>query len=80
LLAESRRISSQKLGIKELLMGELAELVRASRLKQVEAAEILGVTRPRVSDAINKRTGKFTIDALVEMVARTGKRVHLSVA
>ena len=46
---------------------------------QSEAAEILGVTRPRVSDVINKKAIKFTIDALVDMVARTGKHVRLSV-
>jgi predicted XRE-type DNA-binding protein len=49
-------------------------------LKQSDAAQILGVTRPRVSDVMNKKTVKFTIDALVDMLARTGKRVQLSVS
>jgi predicted XRE-type DNA-binding protein len=39
----------------------------------------LGVTRPRVSDVIHKKTVKFTIDALVDMLARTGKRVSVSI-
>ena len=79
LKAESQRIISEKLAIKESLMSELAGWIEASKLKQAEAAEILGVTRPRVSDLINKKTLKFTIDALVDMLARTGKHVQLSV-
>lgn len=79
LLAETDRAISEKLAIKESLMTELAVWIDAKKLKQAEAAEILGVTRPRVSDVINKKAIKFTIDALVDMVARTGKHVQLSV-
>jgi predicted XRE-type DNA-binding protein len=77
--AESKRIISEKLAIKESLMTELAEWIDQKNLKQVDAAHILGVTRPRVSDVINKKSVKFTIDALVDMLARTGKHVRLSV-
>ena len=79
LLAESDRIISEKLAIKESLKAESAVQIDAKKLKQAEAAEILGVTRPRVSDVINKKAIKFTIDALVDMLARTGKHVQLSV-
>ena len=79
LKAESQRIISEKLAIKDSLMTELAGWIEAKKLKQAEAAEILGVTRPRVSDVINKKALKFTIDALVDMLARTGKHVQLSV-
>lgn len=79
LKAESQRIISEKLAIKDSLMAELAGWIEANKLKQAEAAEILGVTRPRVSDVINKKAIKFTIDALVDMLARTGKHVQLSV-
>ena len=79
LKAESQRIISEKLSIKESLMTELAEWIDAKQLKQADAAQILGVTRPRVSDVINKKAIKFTIDALVDMLARTGKHVQLSV-
>lgn len=79
LKAESRRIISEKLAIKDSLMTELAGWIEAKKLKQAEAAEILDVTRPRVSDLINKKAIKFTIDALVDMLARTGKHVQLFV-
>lgn len=79
LQAESKRVISEKLAIKEMLMTELAEWIDEKKLKQADAAQILGVTRPRVSDVINKKAIKFTIDALVDMLARTGKHVQLSV-
>ncbi len=31
------------------------------------------VSRPRVSDVVNKKISKFTIDTLVEMLSRIGK-------
>jgi predicted XRE-type DNA-binding protein len=37
------------------------------------------VTRPRVADAVNHKVEKFTIDALVSMLARIGKEVRLDV-
>ena len=79
LKAKSRKIISEKLAIKESLMAELAVWIDEQQLKQAQAAEILGVTRPRVSDVIHRKTVKFTIDALVDMLARTGKHVQLSV-
>lgn len=79
LQAESQRIISEKLAIKKALMAELAGWMRDKNLKQADAAEILGVTRPRVSDLVNQKTVKFTIDALVDMLARAGKHVQLSV-
>ncbi len=79
LLEESNKIISEKLSIKESLMTELAVWIEERELKQADAAQILGVTRPRVSDVINKKSIKFTIDSLVDMLARTGKHVQLSV-
>jgi predicted XRE-type DNA-binding protein len=37
------------------------------------------VSRPRVSDVVNQKTSKFTIDTLVEMLSRIGKPVRLAV-
>ena len=76
---QSKRIISEKLAIKESLMTELSMWIDQNNLKQVQAAQILGVTRPRISDVIHKKTVKFTIDALVDMLARTGKQVRVSV-
>ena len=76
---ESRAGISQTLALKEQLMGELASWIEDHHLKQAEAAEILQVSRPRVLDVVNKKAGKFTIDTLVDMLARVGKPVKVVV-
>lgn len=77
---ESRDRIDHTLALKEQLMGELTSWIKTSDLKQAEAAEILHVSRPRISDVVNKKTSKFTIDALIDMLTRVGKSVKLTVA
>jgi len=38
------------------------------------------VSRPRVSDLVNKKTAKFTIDTLGEMLSRVCKPVKLAIS
>lgn len=76
--ASRRQINDTRL-LKRQLMEELARWIAKHHLKQVEAAKVLMVSRPRVSDVVNKKTGKFTIDTLVEMLNRVGKPVKLAV-
>jgi predicted XRE-type DNA-binding protein len=78
LKAKSDRIIMEKLAIKEALMDQLSAWMTEHHLKQIEAASILGITRPRVSDMLKKKVAKFSIDALIDMVTRTGKQVTLS--
>jgi predicted XRE-type DNA-binding protein len=53
---------------------------RQAGQEPAEAAGILMVSRPRVSDVVNKKTAKFTIDKLVEMLSRIGKPVKLAIS
>jgi predicted XRE-type DNA-binding protein len=76
--ASGKRINDAQL-LKQQLMEELSAWIAEHRLKQAEAAEILMVSRPRVSDVVNKKTAKFTIDTLVEMLGRVGKPVKLTI-
>jgi len=79
LYAASRKQINDTKRLKEELMGELAGWIQQHRLKQSEAAVILMVSRPRVSDVVNKKVSKFTIDTLVEMLSRIGKPVRLAI-
>lgn len=78
--AESQQRISETKALKEELMTELVKWIKENHLKQDKAAEILKVTRPRVSDIVNKKVSKFTIDALVDMLTRTGKHVRLAIS
>lgn len=73
-----QNINDAKL-LKEQLMTELSQWIKENHLKQSEAAERLNVTRPRVSDLVNKKTNKFTFDALINMLGRAGKKVDFSI-
>ena len=73
----SQAIIDEKLAIKVTLMEALYAWIKREKLKQSEAAVILGVSRPRVSDVVKKKSQKFTIDALADMTMRTGQKVQI---
>ncbi|MDH6593655.1 putative XRE-type DNA-binding protein [Variovorax sp. TBS-050B] len=77
LQAASQKQINDTRQLKQQLMEALSSWIAEHQLKQAEAAEILMVSRPRVSDVVNKKTAKFTIDTLVEMLSRIGKPVRL---
>jgi len=58
-------------------MIELRELIRRKGLTQAQAAKLLGVSQPRVSDLVRGKIALFTIDMLVNMLSRAGKKVVL---
>lgn len=59
------------------LMIELNRALEARNLTQTRAAKLLGVSQPRVSALRRGKVGQFSIDALVEMLARLGVTVTL---
>ena len=79
LQAASRKQINDTRQLKQQLMEELATWIAEHHLKQAEGAGIRMVARPRVADVVNKKTAKFTIDTLVEMLSRVGKPVKLAV-
>ena len=68
-----------KLKIKAQLMCSISEWIKDKELKQEEASRVLHITRPRVSDVMCGKSSKFTIDALIDMLERTGQHVTLQV-
>lgn len=75
--ADARIAKAQRL--KEEAATAIAQWIQAKKLTQVAASEILDVSRPRVSDLVNLRLGRFSLDTLVAMLLRTGKKVDLVV-
>ena len=76
--ASRKQIDDVRL-LKEHLMSELSQWIVDHGLRQADVAQILMVSRPRVSDVVNRKTAKFTIDTLVEMLSRIGKPVRVEV-
>ena len=78
LQAQTREVIAKKLAIKTQLMDSLAQWMTKEKLTQAKAANLLGVSRPRVSDVIRHQNSKFTVDALIDMVVRTGQPLRIS--
>jgi predicted XRE-type DNA-binding protein len=68
--AENMRLRSQ-------MMLALRERIEAMGVSQAKAAEILGVTQPRISDLLRGKTNLFGLDALVNMATASGLHVTL---
>ncbi|MFZ5365303.1 MAG: helix-turn-helix domain-containing protein [Thermodesulfobacteriota bacterium] len=63
--------------IKSSLMAAIALHIKERGLTQKEAADIMGVTQPRVSNVVRAKGDKFTIDMLIDMLARLGLHVEV---
>ena len=59
------------------LMIALRRVLKSRKLTQARAAAILGVTQPRVSDLVRGRIDLFSIDTLVDFLARLGVGVTI---
>ena len=67
------------LKIRSRLMIALAEYVERQNITQVEAARRFAVPRSRVSELVNGKISKFSIDRLVNMAASVNLETHVIV-
>ena len=59
------------------LMIRLEKELRSRALKQAQAAKLLGISQPRVSDLLRGRMELFSADSLIDMLARLGIKVRV---
>ena len=59
------------------LMADLRKFIKAKKLTQAKAAEILGVSQSRVSDLIRGKWEKFRLEMLITLATRAGMHVTL---
>ncbi|HEY3287727.1 MAG TPA: helix-turn-helix transcriptional regulator [Gemmatimonadaceae bacterium] len=71
------RPEAERLLIRSDLMIQVADLIKKRRLTQARAAKLMGVTQPRISDLVRGRIELFSIDTLVDMLARLGVSVSI---
>ena len=70
---------AENLKLRAQLMRELEKLIHDKRLSQVDAAKLLGIQQSRVSDLVRGKINRFSIDTLVKLLAKTGRRVEIEV-
>ena len=70
---------AENLRIRADLMINLSELIEDRGLTRAQAAKLLGVTQPRVSDLLRGKIQPFSVDSLIEMLGHAGAQVSVVV-
>ena len=71
---------SALLSMRAELMAKLREAIVQYGWTQVEAASVLGISQSRVSDLVRGKYEKFSLDMLIALNTRAGKKVSLEIA
>lgn len=70
---------AENMKLRSALMMALSQRIAAAGMTQAEAAKLLGVTQPRISDLLRGKIALFGLDALVNMATAAGLRVEMTV-
>lgn len=68
------------MGLRADLMGLLRLLVQTEGWTQAQAAERFGIAQSRVSELLRGRWDKFSLDMLITLAARAGRKVEIAMA
>ena len=68
------------LAMRAELMTKLRLQIERSKWTQLEASKQLGIAQSRVSDLVRGKWEKFSLDMLVTLAARAGRRPKLTLA
>lgn len=68
---------AENLLLRSELMSQVREVARG--YTQQEAAKTLGITQPRLNQLLKGKISLFSLDALVNMLAKAGMRVSMKV-
>ena len=71
--AENLRVRSQ-------LMQAIKQVVNDWNISQKEAAQRLHITQPRLNDLLKGKIDKFSLDALVNMLASANLKIEIHVS
>lgn len=61
------------------LAHRIAELIKQRKSTPTQAAEVLGLTQPKVSDLLRGQLQGFTLDRLLKLLNKLGQDVEISV-
>ncbi len=65
--------------LRSVLMLALKNHLARTEMSQVQAAQLLGVTQPRISDLMRGKINLFGLDALVNMATAAGLQIEMRV-
>ncbi|MBU2570512.1 MAG: helix-turn-helix domain-containing protein [Gammaproteobacteria bacterium] len=70
---------AENMKLRSTLMRILIDHITHAGLNQAQAAKLLGVTQPRISDLMRGKINLFGLDALVNMAASAGLHIEMRV-
>ena len=76
---EDTAAEAENMKLRSSLMMNLKNHIISTGLTQAEAAKLLSVTQPRLSDLMRGKINLFGIDTLVNMAAAAGLFIEISV-
>lgn len=76
---EDTPAQAENMKLRAVLMTALKSYIHKHNLTQQQAAQLFGVTQPRVSDLIRGKINLFGLDTLVNMTVAGGLHVELRV-
>ena len=77
---EDSPAQAENMKLRSTLMMALKDHIVRAGLSQSEAAKLLGVTQPRVSDLMRGKIELFGLDTLVNMIGAAGLHVEMRVS
>jgi len=67
------------LQVRSKLLSELATIIAESGMTQTETSTMLGIQQSRISDIKRGKIQRFSVDALIKLLAAVGRRVDVQV-
>ena len=77
---EDTPAQAENMKLRSALMMALKDRIANTELSQSEAAKMLGVTQPRISDLKRGKIELFSLDTLVNMIGAAGLHVEMRVS
>jgi len=71
---------AQVLAMRAKLMSDLRLYIQNKKLTQLQAAEKLGISQSRVSDLVRGKWEKFSLEMLITLEGRLGRKVSVELA
>ncbi|MDO8295535.1 MAG: helix-turn-helix domain-containing protein [Caulobacter sp.] len=77
---ENTPAEAQNMKLRSRLMMAVKDHIERGGLSQAQAAQLFGVTQPRISDLVRGKIDLFSIDTLINMLAAAGLHVEMRIA
>jgi predicted XRE-type DNA-binding protein len=77
---EETPAQAENMKLRSALMRALKDHIARTKLSQSQAAKLLGVTQPRISDLMRGKIELFGLDTLVNMIGAAGLHVEMRIS